>query len=347
MNEYSLSDLATIIGGNRNNDDGIGGSNGWFILFLFILLGGFNGGRGYGYGNQGGGYGAGGIGGNELYPWLNQNEQVNSGFRDQMLQNGVMGINSGVQSLATQLCQCCGDMQMALANASNGINTNISNGFAGMQQSLCNGLNGVNVGMLEGFNGTNVAMLNGFNGVEQGANARQMANMQTQFGMQSAMQQGFNAAQAQTAQFAYDTGLGMAQQTATILAEHCSDRAALSDGVRDIIANQTAMAQRQIDVQNAGNQALMDKLCQLELDGYKQQAENERRANDQLRAELTQARFEASQQAQNAYIAQGFANEVDQLYNRLSNCPVPTTPVYGRTPIFTCNQNPNCPCMGN
>ena len=49
-----------------------------------------------------------------------------------------------------------------------------------------------------------------------------------------------------------------------------------------------------------------------------------------------------------SFIANGFANEVDQLYNRLSNCPVPTTPVYGRTPIFTCNNNGcGCGCGGN
>ena len=50
----------------------------------------------------------------------------------------------------------------------------------------------------------------------------------------------------------------------------------------------------------------------------------------------------ASQAAQNAFISQGFSNEVDQLYNRLNNCPVPSTPVYGRTPIFTCNNGCGC-----
>ena len=52
----------------------------------------------------------------------------------------------------------------------------------------------------------------------------------------------------------------------------------------------------------------------------------------------------ASQVAQNAFIQRGFTDEVDQLYNRLSNCPVPSTPVYGRTPIFTCNNNNSCGC---
>ena len=317
MNEFSLSDLAAVTGGNRNGD-GFGDGNGWWVLILFILLGGF--GRGYGYGNQGGGYGAGGVGGNELYPWLNNADQINAGFRDQMLQTGIQGINAGVQNLATQLCQCCGDMQMALANGFAGVNLGMANGFAGVQQSLCNG-----------FNGTNMAMLDGFNNIEAGANARQMANMQTQFGMQTAMQQGFNAAQAQTAQFAYDTGLGMAQQTATILAEHCSDRAALSDGIRDVIASN-----------QAGTQAIIDKLCQLELDGYKRQVEDKNDRILDLQQQLNSANFAASQQAQNALIAQGFANEVDALYNRLNNCPVPTTPVYGRTPIFTCGGGCGC-----
>ena len=91
--------------------------------------------------------------------------------------------------------------------------------------------------------------------------------------------------------------------------------------------------------QTANTQAILDKLCQLELD-----AKNDR-IND-LERQLTMADLKASQTAQNAFISQGFADEVDALYNRLSNCPVPTTPVYGRTPIFTCNNN-GCGCNGS
>jgi hypothetical protein len=73
---------------------------------------------------------------------------------------------------------------------------------------------------------------------------------------------------------------------------------------------------------------------------------NERIAD--LERQLTLTSLRESQTAQNAFIANGFANEVDQLYNRLSNCPVPSTPVYGRTPIFTCNNNGcGCGCGGN
>lgn len=293
MNEMSAADLAAVMGGRANNDDGWGGSNGalWMLL-LIALLGGFG---NNGFGNRGGGYGAGNVGGNELYPWLNNAENVNGGFRDQMLQSGIQGVGQGVQNLATQLCNCCGDIQMALCNGFSGVNANMAAGFAG---------------------------------VEASANARQMADMNQRFGFQTAVMQGFNGAQGQMAQLASDIQLGNAQQTATILAENCADRAALSDGVRDIIASQTA-----------GVQKILDKLCDQELFA-------ERRENDNLRQQLNMQTLAASQAAQNAFISQGFANEVDQLYNRLNTCPVPSMPVYGRTPIFTCNgQNPyGCGC---
>ena len=86
----------------------------------------------------------------------------------------------------------------------------------------------------------------------------------------------------------------------------------------------------------ANTQAILDKLCQLELDGYK-------RENDSLRSQLLVANNQASQIEQTSRILAGQNAEVDALYNRLSNCPVPSTPVYGRTPIFTCNQN-GCGC---
>lgn len=100
------------------------------------------------------------------------------------------------------------------------------------------------------------------------------------------------------------------------------------NGTRDIIQSQSN-----------GIQTILDKLCQLELDG-----KNDRIAD--LERQLTMANLAASQTAQNSFIQKGFTDEVDALYNRLSNCPVPTTPVYGRTPIFTCNNN-GCGCNGS
>ena len=119
----------------------------------------------------------------------------------------------------------------------------------------------------------------------------------------------------------------MVSMVLKILSENCADRAALADGLKDVLINQTANTQR-----------ILDQLCNDKID-----AKNEKIAD--LERQLSMKDLQASQIAQNAFISKGFADEVDALYNRLSNCPVPSTPVYGRTPIFTCNNN-GCGCNG-
>lgn len=91
----------------------------------------------------------------------------------------------------------------------------------------------------------------------------------------------------------------------------------------------------------------MDKLCQLELDGVKAQldAKNDRIAD--LQRENLMKDLQASQVQQTADLRFSNAEAVDSLYTRLSNCPVPSTPVYGRIPIFTCNGNNGCGCGCN
>jgi hypothetical protein len=257
------------------NGDGFGGGFGndwgWIILLLLFANG--------GWGNGFGGFG----GGNEIYPWMNQANLTSEGFQNQMLNDNVTSIRDGIASLSTQLCNCCGDMQMAVAN--------------------------------------------GFAGIEQGANARQMANMNQMFANQTAMMQGFNAVQSQFADCCCENRLANCQTQNIIQNEGNMTRFADANNTRDLLTNQTA-----------NTQAILDKLCQLELD-----AKNDKISD--LERQLTMADLRASQTAQNAFIQQGFSNEVDALYNRLNSCPVPTTPVYGRTPIFTCN-NGGCGCNG-
>ena len=245
--------------GNGGFGGGFGGDGGWWILLLFILLGGWN--------NNGYNSGANGFGGGGLYPWMNQSQQINDGFRDQMINNNITGIQSA-----------------------------ITTGFGDVQNALCGGFAGVN------------------------------ANI---------MQQGFGL-QSQLAQCCCDNRAATADLKYTVATENCADRTQSMQNTRDIIESNTR-----------NTQAIIDKLCQLELDGVKNQLAQAQRENVGLQNQLNMATLRESQTAQNAFIQQGFANEVDQLYNRLNNCPVPTTPVYGRTPIFTCNNNPGCGCGCN
>lgn len=170
-------------------------------------------------------------------------------------------------------------------------------------------------------------LCNGFAGIEQGANSRQIANMQQSFNSQTAITGAITNLAAQQANSSGENRLATCQTQNVIQNEGSQTRFANADNTRDIITNQTA-----------NTQAILDKLCQLELDG-----KNERIS--ELENQLAAANLQASQSAQNALITQGFSNEVDALYNRLSSCPVPTTPVYGRTPIFTCNNG--CGCSGS
>ena len=213
-----------------------------------------------------------------------------------------------------------------------------SNGFQNQMlndniTSIRDGVQGISTQLCNGFAGVNSTVNSGFANAETAANARQIANMQQAFSAQTAMMQGFNALGSQFADCCCENRLASCQTQNISQNEGNATRFADAQNTRDIIQSQSN-----------GTQAILDKLCQLELDGVKAQvdAKNDRIA--ELQTQLNMANLAASQTAQNAFIAQGFANEVDQLYNRLSNCPVPTTPVYGRTPIFTCPQNINAGC---
>ena len=196
----------------------------------------------------------------------------------------------------------------------------VMSGLSGIQASLTNGFVDTGAALCNGFAGVNGAIANGFAQAEISANARQMADMNQEFAAQMAMAQGFNQLGSQFAQCCCDNRLASADLKYTIATENCADRTALADGVRDILESQ-----------NAGIQRILDTMCQDKID-----AKNDEIA--QLRQEILYARGQASQIAQNQQI-------VDSIYNRLDTCPVGTTPVYGKTPIFTCNNG--CGCSGS
>lgn len=278
-----------------NSGFGFGGDGLWFLILFFLLAG--NGGWGGGFG---------GFGGNamaDMYPWMNQSNQINGGFRDQMINDNVTSIRDGIHDLSTQLCNCCGDMQLGLAN---------------VNQNIC-----------QTGNGITAAITNGFNGAEIAANSRQIANMQQAFAAQTANMQGFNG-----------VGTGIADLKYTVATENCADRTAAYQNTRDIIDSQTR-----------GTQAILDKLCALELDGVKGQLAQAQRENVGLQNQLNMATMRESQTAQTAMIRDGQLAATTALVNELRSCPIPSQPVYGNQPIFQCQPNYNngcgCGCNGN
>lgn len=184
-----------------------------------------------------------------------------------------------------------------------GIQSSISNGFASAEVSECNRA-------MDSM---------------QTAYSNQIASMNQRFADTQFIGQGFYNLQSQLAQCCCDNRLATANLGSDIAREACATR-----------TNDTQNTQALLNAVNNGVQSIKDQLCEDKID-----AKNEKIAD--LERQLTLANLSASQTAQNAFIQKGFSDEVDALYNRLSNCPVPSTPVYGRTPIFTCNQT-GCGC---
>lgn len=109
---------------------GFGGSNGfgdmgsgWWILLLFILMGGWG-------GNFGGGFG--GFGGGDFYPWMNQSNQISNGFQNQMLNDSITGIQNSINGISSQLC----NNQMADLERSFASQTAVTAGMSGLQAQL-------------------------------------------------------------------------------------------------------------------------------------------------------------------------------------------------------------------
>lgn len=304
------------IGGYGNGGFGFGGDWAWILLLLLI------GGNGWGMGGFGGGYGAmmgmdmmGGFG---LYPWLNNSQNINDGFREQML-------NTTVQGIQNSMTAGFGDVQLGIA----GINQNICQTGSAVQNSINQGFANTNLGMCQGFNGVNTAIFGAQNAISQQMNSNEIANLNRSFAEQTANAQGFNGLNAGVADLRY-----------TVATEACADRAAVGDALQNVTMQNMGNTNAIVNAINAGIQSIKDDLCADRLDA-------ERRENQNLRSELMYARGQASQVEQTAQLRASQATTANQLVSELRSCPIPSQPVYGNQPIFTCPQNQYSPCGCN
>lgn len=186
--------LVSPTGGYSGNNGGFfGGGDSWLgILFLIALCNG-----GFGFGGFGGGYGAmmgaGMADGFGLYPWLNNSQNINDGFRDQMLNSTVQGIQNSITS-------GFGDVQL---------------GIAGVNQNICQTGNGV-VSAITGAQ----------NALAQQLYGNEIANLERSYAAQTANSQGLNAIQSQLATCCCDNRAATADVKYTLAQEGCATRTA-------------------------------------------------------------------------------------------------------------------------
>lgn len=174
-----------------------------------------------------------------------------------------------------------------------------------------------NSGLTSQLSGIQSAITNGFADAEVARCNGVIDSMNQRFTDTQFIGQNINSLSAQLAQCCCDNRLATANLGSDIAREACATR-----------TSDTQNTQLLLNAINGGIQSIKDQMCNDKID-----SKNEKIAD--LERQLSSAQS-------NAFIQKGLSDEVDALYNRLSNCPVPTTPVYGRTPIFTCNNGCGC-----
>ena len=276
------------------------------------------------YGNSGFGGGNGFLGGDGIWAillfallfgnggWGNGG----FGFGGNGFDNGYAWLSNGQKEIMNNTNN--GFDTLHLSSQIEGVRDDVNE----IQSAICNSTASINSNVSNGFYNSEIAATN-----------RQMANMQQAFNSQIATLQGFNGLQKSLDNCCCENRLGIANLNSTILSENCADRYALAESTRDIITNDTN-----------NTRAILDKLCQLELDGVKAQldAKNDRIAD--LQREISMKDLQASQVAQTADLRANNAVVANQLVAELRSCPIPSQPVYGNQPIFTCQPNYGCGC---
>ena len=212
--------------------------------------------------------------------------------------NGYAWLSNGQKDIMSQTSD--GFNSLHISNQVEGIRDGISS----LSNQLCNCCADMNSTVSNGFYNSEIAAAN-----------RQMANMNQIYGLST-----------QLASASADNRLGIANLNSTILAENCADRAALADSTQRIITNATD-----------NTRAVLDKLCQLELD-------NKQSRIQELERQVLIKDLAASQTAQTAELRTSQATTANQLIAELRACPIPAQAVYGNTPVFTCPSNNGCGC---
>jgi len=268
-------------GGNMGGF-GFGGDWAW-ILLLLVLGGGWGGFGGFGMGGMMGAGMWGMMDGFGLYPWLNNSQNISDGFRDQMLNTTVNGIQNAVTS-------GFGDVQLGIA----GVNQNVSQGFAN-----------TNLGMCQGFNGVNTAISGAQNAITQQMYTNQIADLERSFAAQNANTAAIYGVNSSLQTCCCENRAGLADVKYTIATENCADRAALADGIRDVLA-----------ATQAQTQTILDKMCQQEIDTLKAQ-------NLELQNRVNMQNLAASQAAQTAALVADNTAQTQYIVNRVAPYPIP------------------------
>ena len=152
----------------------------------------------------------------------------------------------------------------------------------------------VQTALCGGFAGVNASINGAQNAIAQQMYGNQIADLERSFAAQTASTAGMSALQSQLAQCCCDNRLATCQTQNIVQSDGAATRLA--------IQNQT--------------QAILDKMCQQEIDNYK-------RENENLRSMVNMQNLAASQAAQTAQLIADNTAQTQYIVNRVAPYPIP------------------------
>lgn len=200
-------------------------------------------------------------------------------------------------------------------------NNGYTQGGYATQEQLQTGLD--QMAVMNGLNGLTSAVTTGFGNAEI-SRANTLASITNQMNTIAMNQQ----------QCCCNNQLAVANLGAQIASEACADRQSVNDGVRDIMAMNTANTNALLNTINGGIQSIQDKLCQQEIEALKTQ-------NANLQTQLNLANLKGSQDAQTAAILANNEAQTAALERYLAPSPIPA---YVVPQPFGCNCGNNYGC---
>ena len=194
----------------------------------------------------------------------------------------------------------------------NGVDAYMQRGFD--QTAVMSGINGLTSAVANGFANAEVSRCNGQTNILQAMNNNQMNTIQGMNTLAMGLQNCCCENRASVADLKY-----------TVATEACADRSAISEALRDVIANNTA-----------NTQAILDKMCQQEIDALKTQ-------NANLQTQLNMMNLAQSQTAQTAQILADNASQTTALEQYLAPIPRPAY-IVANPNGCNCGNNFGCGC---
>ena len=193
------------------------------------------------------------------------------------------------------------------------VTADVQRGFD--QSAVINGLTGIAGAINTGFSNAEVSRCNAQANILQTLNNNQ-GNLSSQLNTIAMNQQNCCC----------ENRAGLADLKYTVATEACADRNAVASALRDVIASNTA-----------NTQAILDKLCQQEIDALKAQ-------NQELQMQSYLANLAASQNAQTGQILTDNAAQTTALLRALNPAPIPAYVVanpYGSNCANSCGCGTN------